>query len=141
MKIKRFLSLILAMVFCLSACLFVTSCDKEEEEEQNKGQTVANPFYITYREVKIELDKKAEDVLDKLGKSKERKVQAALSCRSFHDLSVAAPLEFHKVGCLDDGPSKIYCLFCGFNITLSLKALPIFAVCYIGKAHRAKIVA
>ena len=70
MKLKRFLSLILAMIFCLSTCLFASSCDKEEQEDQNNGQTVANPFYITYRDVKIELDKKAEGVLDKLGAPK-----------------------------------------------------------------------
>jgi hypothetical protein len=69
MNLKRYLSLILAVIFCASACVFAASCNNSEEED-GQGQSVANPFYIVYRDVKIELDKKADDVLAKLGKAK-----------------------------------------------------------------------
>ena len=68
MKLKRFLCLILAMSFCISACLFVCSCNNAEQEDDETSS--ANPFCVTYNGVKIELDKKADDVLEKLGEAK-----------------------------------------------------------------------
>ena len=64
MNLKRFFSLILAIFFCISTCLFVCSCNEKKDE-----QASSNPFYLTYDGVHIELDKKADNVLEALGKA------------------------------------------------------------------------
>lgn len=65
MKLKRLISIALAAVFCISTCLFVCSCNEKKDEEAS-----ANPFYFTYNGIKIELDKKADGVLEALGEAK-----------------------------------------------------------------------
>ena len=65
---KRILSMILALACCLGLVAALASCnDNESENEQGSSNS---PFYVVYKDVKIELDKKADVVLDKLGKAK-----------------------------------------------------------------------
>ena len=65
---KRILSMILAFACCLGLIAVLAACnDSESENEQGSSNS---PFYVVYKDVRIELDKKAEDVLDKLGKAK-----------------------------------------------------------------------
>ena len=67
MNIKRILCLILALAtLTLLASTFV-ACDGAEDNSEGGS---SNPFYVNYKDVKIELDKKAEGVIDKLGEPK-----------------------------------------------------------------------
>ena len=68
MNNKRLLSMLLALVCCFGALATFSSCDKAEGEEP--GGTSNSPFYVVYKDVKIELDKPATDVLEALGKAK-----------------------------------------------------------------------
>lgn len=69
MKLKRFLCLALALTCCFSVCVGLCACDKNEEDDEGGAAKSNSPFYVVYKDVKIELDKKAEAVLEKLGKA------------------------------------------------------------------------
>ena len=62
MNMKRFCSLIMALGCVLLAALGLCSCDGNEE-----GSTTAGTFGIVYNGVVVELDKKADGILEKLG--------------------------------------------------------------------------
>lgn len=64
---RRLICLILALTCCITALTVLSSCNDEEEKEQNKNESL---FYVVYNGVKIELDKKADEVLEKLGTPK-----------------------------------------------------------------------
>ncbi len=70
MKLKRFLSIMLVIACVLTLCAGLCSCDEKEEENKDAANTSNSPFYVVYKEVRIELDKKADGVLEKLGKAK-----------------------------------------------------------------------
>ena len=67
MKIRRILCLSLALVCAIMLASALVSCNTDGEE--NEGGA-SNPFYVNYNDTKIELDKKAESVLEKLGEPK-----------------------------------------------------------------------
>lgn len=66
-KTKRYLYALVACLLCFTAALALCACD---DSEKNGGQTSATEFYVDFNGVKIELGKKAEDVLSKLGDAK-----------------------------------------------------------------------
>lgn len=72
MKLKRFLSIIFVAVYCCTLCTGLCSCNEGNEGKDNNGvaNTSNNPFYAVYKNVRIELDKKADDVIEKLGEAK-----------------------------------------------------------------------
>ena len=67
MKIRRILCLMLALLCALVLASAIVSCNGDGEE--NEGGA-SNPFYVNYKDTKIELDKKAESILEKLGEPK-----------------------------------------------------------------------
>lgn len=67
MKTKKCLYVLVACLFCFAAVLTLCACDNSEK---NGGQTSAIQFYAEFNGVKIELGKKAENVLAKLGDAK-----------------------------------------------------------------------
>ena len=69
MNIKRILSILLALVCVGVLVCSLCACDGEGSGEENEGGA-SSPFYVNYKNVKIELDKKAESVLEKLGEPK-----------------------------------------------------------------------
>ncbi len=66
-KIKSITAVILAVACCMAVLMTLSSCNDEQGNEQNTNES---PFYVVYKGVKIELDKKADGVLDKLGTPK-----------------------------------------------------------------------
>lgn len=69
MNIKRILSILLALVCVGVLVCSLCACDGEGSGDENEGGA-SSPFYVNYKNVKIELDKKAESVLEKLGEPK-----------------------------------------------------------------------
>lgn len=67
MKIKRILCIVLALVCITMLASSLVACDSGSEESKGGSNS---PFYVNYKDTKIELDKKAEGVLDKLGEPK-----------------------------------------------------------------------
>ena len=67
MKIRRILCLMLALLCAVMLASALVSCNGDGEE--NEG-CASNPFYVNYKDTKIELDKKAESILEKLGEPK-----------------------------------------------------------------------
>ena len=63
MNIKRILSILLALVCVGVLVCSLCACDGEGSGEENEGGA-SSPFYVNYKNVKIELDKKAESVLE-----------------------------------------------------------------------------
>ena len=57
----------LALLCAVMLASALVSCNGDGEE--NEGGA-SNPFYVNYKDTKIELDKKAESVLEKLGEPK-----------------------------------------------------------------------
>ncbi len=64
---RRLICVILAVACCFTALTVLSSCNDTENNEQNKNESI---FYVVYNGVKIELDKKADSVLQKLGTPK-----------------------------------------------------------------------
>ena len=63
MKItKRILCLLMALICSLGTVCCFSACDEEQGDEGAGGL-----FYVTYRDVKIELNQSADSVLEKLG--------------------------------------------------------------------------
>ena len=60
--------MILAFACCVALVATLAACNDTEEEDAKGGSS--SPFYVVYKDVKIELDKKADAVLDKLGDAK-----------------------------------------------------------------------
>ena len=67
MNIRRILCLTLALVCAIMLASALVACNDGGEE--NEGGA-SNPFFVNYKDTKIELDKKAEGVLEKLGEPK-----------------------------------------------------------------------
>lgn len=65
---KRIICTVLALMCCISAIALFTSCN--DEGSSDAEQSSNNPFYVVYKDVKIELNKSAEEVLEKLGTPK-----------------------------------------------------------------------
>ncbi len=69
---KKFLSIVLAILCCISCIVCLAACgDEENETEGEKGD--ANIYYVTHDNIKIELGKDASSVLTKLGEAKSVK--------------------------------------------------------------------
>lgn len=64
-RIKRATSIILAIACCMAVIMMLSSCSQEENGGQNGNND--SLFYVTYKDVRIELNKKADEVLEKLG--------------------------------------------------------------------------
>ena len=60
-RTKRIICALLALLCCFSMACAMISCDEEN------GEGDSNLFFVNYKNIRIELDKSADDVLDKLG--------------------------------------------------------------------------
>ena len=70
MNFKKFLCMMIMLTCCIAVVAGLCSCKDDADNGDNKQGSAGNPFYVVYKDVKIELDKKAEDVLKKLGEAK-----------------------------------------------------------------------
>ena len=68
MKINKLLCMIIALVFCFASVGALSACKGEEEQSENAG--ASSPFCVVYKGITIQLDKSADNVLEKLGKAK-----------------------------------------------------------------------
>ncbi len=68
-NMKRLLCILLALLCFVSMTALLVSCNDEGGNDEG-DQPSNSPFYVVYKDVKIELNKSAEDVLKKLGEPK-----------------------------------------------------------------------
>ena len=61
---KRIICTVLALMCCIFSVASLASCN--DESENGGEQSSNNPFYVVYKDVKIELNKSAEEVLEKM---------------------------------------------------------------------------
>ena len=66
MRSNRSLLKIFAVICCVAFAFALSACNEKNEE----GNISSNPYAIVYKDIKIELDKPAKNVLDALGASK-----------------------------------------------------------------------
>ena len=63
-RLNRIICVLLSLSFCFGALCCMSACVEEEGD--------SNLFYVNYKDIRIELGKNAEDVLEKLGEPKDR---------------------------------------------------------------------